>query len=614
MNNLRILFRGFLRPVFLLAVAAVLMIFLIFGDRNVLGSLFSSGERGPQKFAILAINDVYRIAGSDRGVAGGMARVRALRSEVERQYPDLLMLHAGDFLSPSFLGNTYKGEQMVHLMNLLDGDPQANTPDNRLFATFGNHEFDDTNCATDKDGPLADLVRMSEFTWLAGNLKFEQAGAGCKNLAGVAGAANIIGNRIVMSGGLRVGLYGMILPEKEYLPVMETVPAPNDVDDADLYSLQMISCRHVLDLRNRRADVIVALTHLTIEQDQALLGLKPDSAAIEEPPCDAFPDLIVGGHDHHYMAVPERNPLIFKADSDALSANVITVEKKTDGMLGIKHKRIGLDETRPSDPLMKLATDLWLLRHDEQFCARRQKDEGLLDSEVLGGKCLKEVLATLGSEVRMEELTNRNGEGGFTDWIADQVRVASGVDVVIFNSGGFRLNDNLAAGKEFTRRHLEEMLPFGGTLVVRELPARQVFEALRYGVSQRGEGAWPHMSGLTVELGADNKSLKRAKLQQANGDIIALTSSTTGTVTVASTSYLMAGNDGYSFSPADCAGKADCKGQLESDTRWPGGAGPSSITAFLKARLLSVSGPLAIDPDKRVCMHGDTGCLIDEWS
>ena len=96
-----------------------------------------SAERG---FTILAVNDVYRIAGVDEGQRGGIARVRSLRAELEREHPDLLVLHAGDILFPSLISRLYDGRQMIDVLNLLDGD--ALGFDTRMFVTFGNHEFD----------------------------------------------------------------------------------------------------------------------------------------------------------------------------------------------------------------------------------------------------------------------------------------------------------------------------------------------------------------------------------------------------------------------------------------------------------------------------------------
>lgn len=45
-----------------------------------------------RQVSVLAINDVYRIDGVDEGASGGIARVRSLRRELEREDPNLLLL------------------------------------------------------------------------------------------------------------------------------------------------------------------------------------------------------------------------------------------------------------------------------------------------------------------------------------------------------------------------------------------------------------------------------------------------------------------------------------------------------------------------------------------
>ena len=91
-------------------------------------------------FTILAVNDVYRIDGVAGGRQGGLARLRTLRRDLERTDGDVLVLHGGDVLSPSFVGRLFRGAQMIDVLNHLDGDGDA--VDRRLFVTFGNHEFD----------------------------------------------------------------------------------------------------------------------------------------------------------------------------------------------------------------------------------------------------------------------------------------------------------------------------------------------------------------------------------------------------------------------------------------------------------------------------------------
>ena len=73
---------------------------------------------------ILAVNDIYRIAGVGEKQIGGLHRLRTLRKTVEKEAGKVLLLHAGDFLSPSLESRVFKGEQMIDAMNNLDGDPK----------------------------------------------------------------------------------------------------------------------------------------------------------------------------------------------------------------------------------------------------------------------------------------------------------------------------------------------------------------------------------------------------------------------------------------------------------------------------------------------------------
>ncbi len=123
---------------------------------------------------LIAINDVYRIEGVEGGKVGGLARLRALRQELEEDHPDLLLLHGGDFLFPSFASRMYKGEQMIDVLNALDGN--AGADDDRMIAVVGNHEFEDKKLAD--AARLDQRIEASQFRWLAGNVMFKPGGDG----------------------------------------------------------------------------------------------------------------------------------------------------------------------------------------------------------------------------------------------------------------------------------------------------------------------------------------------------------------------------------------------------------------------------------------------------
>src|SRR6266446_7549778 len=130
-----------------LFAAGIVLIFLGISADYVVLRLSSSeetqslGGRNIDRVTyLLSINDVYRIEGRDGGAGGGgLARLRALRAKLEEHHP-VLLLHAGDVISPSLLGQMYYGKQMIDVLNELDGEPHDY--DQHMVAVLGNHEFD----------------------------------------------------------------------------------------------------------------------------------------------------------------------------------------------------------------------------------------------------------------------------------------------------------------------------------------------------------------------------------------------------------------------------------------------------------------------------------------
>ncbi len=570
------------------------------------GLLLNPAQAQPaHKTVILSINDVYRIEGINDGKDGGMARVRALRAELEQSAPDLLFLHGGDFLSPSFLGRTYKGAQMIDLMNVMDGNPALGTHDPRMFVTFGNHEFDDSHCT--KDGPLAERVTASEFTWLASNLDF----GACDKLKPLAGIKNISGHRIVTSGGLKIGLYGVTLSRKKYAAITsDPVKA---------------SCREIKALRAKGVDAVVALTHLPWQTDLQLLGLARDGKALpaSSRACKETPDVVIGGHDHRQISMPSKNPRLFKADADALTAWVVELEKPPGGALQVKGRIIALDETRARDPLAHRLTQQWQLRHDERFCLRDCLKQPKAEhkqclKKVTGGVCLTQKITRTTSAIETEEIYNRSFETGFGDWVTDAMREAGHVDVAFFNAGALRLNYSLKAGSLITRRHLEQMFPFRNKFVVREMPGKVLWRAVEHAVKKRGEGAWIHFSGMAVRLKGTGSGqvLQKLLVRRADGRVQEITPGSTQAVKVASLSFVLANGDGHGFKL--CPGITDiwaCKSKLEAENNWPLKGAGSDLAGFVRLKLGEVDSAqgLRLQVDRRLCDPGQKDCLIERW-
>ncbi len=565
----------------------------------------SSAARAGGKAVILSINDVYRLKGVNEGRAGGMTRVRSLRAELERTAPDLLFLHGGDFLSPSFVGRSFKGRQMVDLMNVMDGDFRHGVHDPRMFVAFGNHEFDDSHCR--KNGPLKSLVTQSEFTWLASNLDF----AGCEKLSGLAGNEKIAASRIVESGGLRIGLFGVTLSAPNYAPI---VADPLDA-----------ACKQVASLRAQGADVVVALTHLPWQTDLALLGLGPDGKALPEGEraCADAPDLVIGGHDHNSLAMPSDAPKLFKADADAVSAWVIEISKGADDSIEIVGTLRRLDDKVAPDAATERLAEQWIARHEERVCMRDciALDGKALKSclrQVSDGQCLDTEIARSNSLIETEEIRNRSFETGFGDWVADRVREAGEADVAFLNAGGFRLNYDIAEGTIIQRRHLAQMFPFVNKLAVREVMGADLWTAMDRAIAKRGEGGWAHFSGMAVTVGVhDGKQiLTRMSVKRGDGSVVPVNPDSEDTFLLASVSFVLANGDGHGFDI--CPGTDDiwaCKDQIEEAPNWPLDGAGADLPGFLELKLreAGMDPGLTLATDGRLCDPGQADCLIDAW-
>lgn len=404
---------------------------------------------------ILSINDVYRIEGVDEGARGGLARIRALREELERSHPDLLLLHAGDFLFPSLLSDTYDGGQMVAVMNLLDGRPD--TFDDRALVTFGNHEFD----KDDKEDAaiVADRIGESDFRWLGTDLVFED-GFPTQRLEEEGRLAK---TALVNSGGLRVGVFSLTIDSKNPAYVRQFLDG------------EAIAESRSDQLRKAGADVVVALTHQSVDADRALLQKLGARG----------PDLIIGGHEHQRHVEEVDGRWIVKADADARTAAVVRVRLAGgEPVTFVGFRFLGPDNPRP-DRFVQDEVEGWLVRHDRQVCEKEGKPAG----------CLSEELATTDVRLVAEEIEIRKYETNLGNWVADQARKALDADVAFLNAGSMRLNQDVPEGP-FTERHLRELLPYPNTLVKLEITGELLQRVVNRSIEGwTGEGHFLQVSG-----------------------------------------------------------------------------------------------------------------------
>lgn len=471
---------------------------------------------------ILAVNDVYRIEGIDGGKAGGLARLRTLRAELERAHPGrVLLLHGGDIIAPSFPSRMYGGAQMIDVLNLMDGNSQTGRLDERMFVVFGNHEFDAESC--DRETVLGKRVAESEFYWLHANIVFTPCAGERPRVAG----PNLLQGTIVDVGGLKVGLFGLTI---------DTTKKGLNFRFLDPLEMARVS---VADLRRRGADLVVAVTHLNWTDDLRLYQ------ALRE----AGLDLIIGGHDHVNMKLPKdaAEPRIFKADADAETAWVVTVTRHPDGRVQAAGRLVELNADVAKDPIVDARVTSWLEKHAAAFCAAAAKDPRWIGAKPDPVRCLDEVLGVTETPLVASEERIRSSETSMGNWVTDEMMAAfkdCGVDGAFTNAGGLRLNSDLPAGASIARRHLEELMQFPSILRVYTLTHAQLRRAFANAISQPGAGRWLQISDQLAftyqpaEGDSGPGKLLKVAVRPPGKPAVAVTESSSGTVRIVANDFL----------------------------------------------------------------------------
>lgn len=478
-----------------------------------------AGERRSGSVAILAVNDVYRIEGLEGGAVGGLARLRTLRREVEREHPGrVLLLHGGDAIFPSFMSQKYGGQQMIDVLNLMDGDARPGRLDERMFVVLGNHEFEKESCKADP--VLQRRIAEADFYWLHTNVSALPCDDRRPRLAG----ANLLQGHIVEVGGLRIGLFGLTIQTES---------------DAFAFGDARKTARALVhDLRRRGADAVLAVTHLNWSDDLAMF---------EELRAEGL-TLIIGGHDHVHMQLPKDapEPRIFKADADARTAWVITLTVHPDGRVQAAGRLRTLDQRVAKDPVVDRRVAGWLRRHADEFCTGAAADSRWLGAKPVTGACLDEQLAVAETRLNASETQIRSRETSLGNWITDQMVAGfkdCRVDGAFVNAGGLRLNQDLAASSPILMRHLQELIQYPSALRVYPLSHAQFRRALENAVSEPDAGRWLQVSDQIAFIyrpgaAGGGGTLLKTVLRPANRPAMDVTATSKGKIRIVANEFL----------------------------------------------------------------------------
>lgn len=407
-------------------------------------------KRAPKTVTVTLVhlNDVYEILPVEGGKSGGLARVATVIRQLRAADPALLTTLGGDYLSPSALGTAkvdgqpLAGRQMVDVLNATGLD----------LATFGNHEFDVSESA------FRAHLAQAKFRFVSTNVT-DATGA---SFPGV--PASVIVPVLAGSRTVRIGFIGVTLDmnRKSWVRYRDPIESARS---------------EVARLRGK-ADAIVALTHLSLEQDAEFVTAVPGI------------DLVLGGHEHENWLMfrgPRFVPVV-KADANARTLAVVTMAfgaRGTRPEVSVRLKKI--DDKIASAPAVDAVARRWVEKGFEAF--RRE------------GFTPEAVVATSTEPLDGRESTVRNRAGLLTDLIVGALaREAGTVDVALLNAGSVRIDDVLPPGP-ITEYDVIRILPFGGKALKARFDGALLARVLDMGMNNEGLGGFLHPWGARRENG-----------------------------------------------------------------------------------------------------------------
>jgi 2',3'-cyclic-nucleotide 2'-phosphodiesterase (5'-nucleotidase family) len=443
-----------------------------------------------------------------------------IRLERERS-PNLLLLDAGDVVQGTPAYNLFRGVPDTRALSLMRYDVVA----------LGNHDLDDG------PGAWARLRRFASYPVVSANV-FAAAESSFVLPASEAVPAEIrkgarwIGGAMVGDGaplrflaqpyvirpwnGRKIAILGLTT---DRLVNIVRISANRGVAVADPVQV----ARRLVPLLRREADLVIALTHIGVEEDRRLARDVPGI------------DLIVGGHSHTRLDEPvyadddagEGPPIVQTgAWGDRIGRSVLHLERGRP--VGFSYRLLPV---RPSDG----------------------EDPGVA---ALVRPVADSVETVMGETIYVSEEFHpqprrSDVETPIGNFAADVLREAAGADVAIMNTGGIRAP--IPRGP-VTVADVYSTFPFDNTIVVVPMTGSDLRQLLDFIARRVGKGDFAQVSGLSFDITGDYASDVRVAGKPLERDRI---------YRVATIDFLYEGGAGYSLFRQ--AGPAEATGLFQNE-------------------------------------------------
>ena len=396
------------------------------------------------KTVILHTNDVH-------GAIAGYAYITALKADYEAKGAEVILVDAGDYSQGTSYVSVTKGLDAIEMMNAAGYD----------VVTLGNHEFD------------------YGYTQLKDNMTKAKFKVLCADVFNADGTPIFDANyTYTTKSGVKVGFFGMETPETQTkanpTKIKGLTFATND-------AFTKAAADQVKALKD--ADVVICLAHLGVDGESKPYRSTDLYAAVKGI------DFIIDGHSHTVMTKGENGEPIQSTGTAFANIGVIVIDDATKKIES--NSLFEIKEDTAKDATVAAAAQKIIDRIDKEYGAVFAKSE----VELNGAKAPN---------------GNRDSETNNGDLITDamvwkilQDKESLTVDadhvVALTNGGGIRKAINPG---DVTKKNINEVLPFGNTVVTIYITGAELLEALEASTycTPDAIGGFPQVSGINYTI------------------------------------------------------------------------------------------------------------------
>ena len=510
------------------------------------------------KTVILHTNDVH-------GAVEGYAYIAQLKADYEAKGAEVILVDAGDFSQGTTYVSSTKGADAVTMMNAAGYD----------VVTLGNHEFDYGYAQ------LKENMSKAKFKVVCADV-FNEDGTPIFDAS----------YTYTTKSGVKVGFFGMETPETQ----TKANPALiKGLTFATGDAFTKAAADQVAALKD--ADVVICLAHLGVDAESAPYRSTDLYAAVKGI------DFIVDGHSHTVMTKGEKGEPIQSTGTAFKNIGVIVID---DASKKIESNSLyEIKEDTAKDATVAAAAKTIVDRVDKEYGVVFAKSEVTLN----GAKAPN---------------GNRDSETNNGDLITDamvwkilQDKESLTVDadhvVAVTNGGGIRKAINPG---DVTKKNINEVLPFGNTVVTIYITGAELLEALEASTycTPDAIGGFPQVSGINYTISTavaydanaetypastyyGPKSINRVVINSINGKEF----KADDTYAVVTNNFVAGGGDTY-YAFAAATAKFDTGIPLDE-----------VVMEYITAELKGVIGKQYAAPQGRILMNPFKDVKVSSW-